>query len=373
VLNPGDAAPTAPALPSIDWPRDEPRTVRVALAGCGVVGGALAASILDRGGAIEAEQGIRLELVRVLVRRPDVRRTVPASLLTSDVDAFLATDADVVVEALGGVDPAGRIARHVLTRGARLVTANKALVAAAGAELAALAANGGAFDFEAAVGGGIPIVRALRDALGQVPVRRIQGIVNGTCNYVLSRMEAGESFRDAVAEAQRLGYAEADPTRDLDGTDAAEKLAILAWLAFGVPPHQVGVRTRGILDNADELAARARATGGRVRLLAECRPTPEGVAARVAPVVVAAGSGFGRTTGVENRIALDLGWEGELALCGPGAGGGPTAAALLGDLLRGCAPLPARRPRAVADGAGGADRPRAHVASRAGAPSVEAP
>jgi homoserine dehydrogenase len=338
-----DATTGTVVVPHTSPPRvgAEPRRVRVALAGCGTVAGELARAILTRRDALAAAHGVRLEIVRVLVRRASLpRRAVPASLLTDSVDVFLESAADVTVEALGGVDPAARIARAVLGRGSRFVTANKTLVAALGEELAALAAvHGGSFDFEAAVGGGIPVVRTLRDALGHASVRRIQGVLNGTSNYVLSAMEQGRTLKEALSEAQRMGYAEADPTRDLDGTDAAEKLAILAWLAFGVAPRAVEVRRRGILDDADDLVRTAIAGGGRLRLLAECTRSPGGIVAGVAPAVVPAASPFGLTVGAENRISIDLGWEGEIALTGPGAGAEPTSTALLADVLRAAAPL----------------------------------
>ena len=311
--------------------------VRVALAGCGTVGGELV-RILARGADdLRARHGLRFQLMRVLVAhggrpRPD---ELDRALLTTDLDAFLAEEADVVVEAIGGIDPALRIARTALESGKRLVTANKALIAAHGPELAELARrHGGRLDFESAAAGGIPVVRALRDSLSLTGIHAIRGILNGTTNYILSRLEDGWSFADALARAQSLGFAEADPSRDLSGEDAADKLRILAWLAFGVEPPRLQVRRRGLGDDADRLARAARALGGAARLVAEAARTPEGVVASVETVLVAAGSELARTRDEENAVLVDSEWNGRIRLSGPGAGGGPTASALLGDMVR---------------------------------------
>lgn len=334
-------------------PGTRARVLRVALAGCGVVGGELVRLIQTYGRAIETGQGVRLELASVLVRDPGKERAVrlAPALYTRDVDDFLRAPADVVVEAMGGLDPAERIARAVLGRGARFVTANKALVGVAGDDLAAIARErAGTIDFEAAVGGGIPVVRALRDALaeGQGPIRRIRAILNGTTNYVLTLLERGIPFESALRSAQRSGFAEADPTRDLDGTDAADKLRILAWIAYGIAPRALRVRTRGILPDPDRLTRDAEALGGAVRLLAECALVPGGVAASVEPVIVPPGGELGRTVEEQNHISVDLGWSRPVSLSGPGAGGLPTASALLGDILRSCAVHPPPGVREVA-------------------------
>jgi homoserine dehydrogenase len=315
------------------------RTVRVALAGCGTVGGELVRILHHAGDEIRQRHGLRFELVRVLVAhagrpRPD---ELDRALLTTDVDAFLASaaGADVVVEAIGGFDPALRIARTALDAGRRLVTANKALVAAHGPELVALARrNGGRLDFESAAAGGIPVVRALREPLSLTGIHSVRGILNGTTNYILSRIEDGWSFPDALADAQARGFAEADPSRDLSGEDAADKLRILAWLAFGVPPARLEIRRRGLGDDAERLVRTARALDGAVRIVAEAARTGEGVTASVEPVLVAAASDLARTRDELNLVVLDSRWNGRIALGGPGAGGGPTASALLGDMVR---------------------------------------
>jgi homoserine dehydrogenase len=321
------------------------RTVRVALAGCGTVGGELV-RILDHGAAeVRARHGLRFRLVRVLVAhggrpRPD---ELDRALLTTDLAAFLAQDADVVVEAIGGIEPALTLARTALGRGRRLVTANKALIAAHGPELAALARrHGGRLDFESAAAGGIPIVRALREPLSLTGIRSVRGILNGTTNYILSRLEDGWSFADALARAQALGFAEADPSRDLSGEDAADKVRILAWLAFGVEPARLQLRRRGLGGDPERLSRAARALGGAARLVAEAARLPEGVVASVEPVLVPAAGDLARTRDEENLVVVDSRWNGRIRLAGPGAGGGPTASALLGDLVRG-----ARRQRPV--------------------------
>jgi homoserine dehydrogenase len=319
------------------------RTVRVALAGCGTVGGELVRQLREGEAEIRARHGVRFELASILVRHPDKPRAVEIDpgLLTADLDAFLAADAEVVVEAIGGLHPALGIAEAALGAGRRLVTANKALVAAHGPRLAALARRRGArLDFESAVGGGIPVVRALRDSLALTGITAVRGILNGTTNYVLTRLAQGWRYADALADAQARGFAEADPERDVSGQDAADKTRILAWLAFGVAPEAVAVRRRGIAVGADRLARAAAASGGVLRLVAECVRTEDGVVASVEPTIVAPGSGFGRTLYEENAVLVESAYNGSVRLSGPGAGGAATASALLGDMVRGGLRIP---------------------------------
>jgi len=225
--------------------------------------------------------------------------------------------------------------RKLLESGKDVVTANKALLAEHGPGLAVLARRSGArLDFESAVAGGIPVVRALRDSLGMTGIGSIRGVLNGTTNYVLSRLADGWRYADALADAQAKGFAEASPARDLSGEDAADKLRILAWLAFGVAPGSLVLRRRGIVPHPERLAADAALLGGVPRLVAEVVDTGDGVAAAVEPIIVTAGSDLGRTRDEENAVVIESRWNGRVRLSGPGAGGAPTASALLGDMLR---------------------------------------
>ncbi len=330
---------------------------RIALAGCGTVGGALLDLLARHCEELAARSGARFEVVRVLVRDATRPRSaaLPHALLTDSLERFLATDADVVVEAIGGTTAAGTIARATLARGRRLVTANKALLRAEGPALAQLARvhafQGASLDFEAAVGGGIPVVRALRDSLAGHGVRAIRGVLNGTTNYVLSRLEEGASFAEALRAAQCAGFAEADPTRDLTGLDAADKIAVLAWLAFGVDPTRLAVRTSGLGADIEARVAAARAAGQVLRLVARARSWsggpegpdgPGGSSRPGAPVAhatvglecLAAGDPLARTRDEENAVVITSDSAGEIALHGRGAGGHATASALLADLLR---------------------------------------
>lgn len=330
------------------------RVLRVGLAGCGAVGGELVRLLRHSERDVRARYGTRFELVRVLVRGSGRPRPaeLPPGVVTTDVDAFLASEVDVVVEAIGGIDPALPIARAVLAAGRRLVTANKALVAAHGPELVRLAARHRTrIDFESAVAGGIPVLRAIRDHLPVTEIRAIRGILNGTTNFILSRLAEGRRYAEALAEAQARGFAEADPSRDVGGDDAADKIRILAWLAFGADPATLPVRTRGIVPHPDRLAADAAALGGVPRLIAECVRSGAGVAAAVEPVIVAADSALGQVRGEDNVVVVESRWNGTLRLAGPGAGGAPTATALLGDLLRSARPLRCVPPAAEAGAA----------------------
>lgn len=312
------------------------RTVRVALAGCGVVGSELVRLLQQSAGAIQQQHGLRFELTRVLIQNADKQRALatPDGLFTNDLDAFLRTPADVVIEAIGGLQPALRIAQATVQRGARFITANKSLIATHGAELHGVRpARRGQIQFEAAVGASVPVIRVLREALGTARPAAIRGILNGTSNFVLSRLEEGIDMADAIAEAQRRGLAEADPARDLDGRDVADKIAILAWLAHGVTPGQLQTIRHGLLPHGERIVKDALAVNARVRLIGECVASADGVFANVEPVMVAADSGFGRTLNENNLITIDFGWKAPIQLAGPGAGGLPTATALLGDLL----------------------------------------
>jgi homoserine dehydrogenase len=316
------------------------RVVRVAVAGCGTVGGALL-DLLDRHGeALARTRGVRYEVTRVLVRDARRPRAVPVdrALFTDRVDRFLEAPAEIVVEAIGGTTAARTVVRGALERGKRLVTANKALLRVEGPALAALArahrAAGATLDFEAAVGGGVPVVRVLRESLAGQGLRRIRGVLNGTTNFILSRVERGMPYADAVAAAQRAGFAEADPTRDLDGTDAADKIAVLAWLGFGVDPAALEVRARGISEAVAEEARQAAARGRAVRLIATAVRIGDGVHASVAPRVVPRSHPFAQLRDEQNLIQLESESAGTVTVAGAGAGGSATASAILADILR---------------------------------------
>ena len=315
-----------------------PRTVRVALAGCGVVGGGLVRLLHESAPAIAARFEKRFELTRVLVRDPSRERNLPLDrrVFTSDLGAFLAHDVDVIIEAIGGHEPARTIASAALRRGTKVITANKELVASHGDRLSALAReNDASLDFGAAVGGSAPVISTLRDLVGASTPASVRGILNGTSNYVISLLERGASLDGALASARELGLAETDCARDLDGRDAAAKLAIIAWIAFGIRPTDLNVRRTSLVRGLERLVRFSSLTGSRVRLIAECRRLPgQRVTASVEPVCVSSDSAFGRTLLEENRVEVDLGWTSPLSVSGPGAGGSPTAAALLSDLLR---------------------------------------
>lgn len=310
--------------------------VRVALAGCGAVGSALLRELDARRVTIERRHGRRVELTGVLVRDVAKRRSadVNTSLLTASVDEFLASDADVVIEAIGGIEPARRIAEWALTHGRELVTANKELLAAHGTHLHALAhRHGGTLRYDAAVGGGVPVLRLLDDALGAGTPSLVRGILNGTSNYVLGRLERGDSLGDALRAARDAGFAEEDASRDLDGRDAAAKLALVAWAAYGVAPEAVTATRRSLLPDPSRYVRLARRHGGVLRQVAECAVADGRVTAGVELVIVPRGSALGLVRDEQNLVEVHSGWSAPLSAAGPGAGGAPTATALLADFV----------------------------------------
>lgn len=315
-----------------------PRTIRVALAGCGVVGGGFVRLLHDSAPAIASRFGVRFKLRSILVRDVARDRTLPLDhrLFTNDLESFLATDADVFIEAVGGDEPARTIAASALARGRKVITANKELIASHGDTLCELAReNDAGLDFGAAVGGSAPVISTLRDLVGASAPLSVRGILNGTSNYVISQLERGVSLDAALGSARERGLAEADCTRDLDGRDAAAKLAIIAWIAFGIRPAGFLVRRTSLLPSLERLVQGAAIAGGRLRFIAECiQLSGHRIAGSVEPVIVDRESAFARTTLEENRVEIDLGWTSPLSVSGPGAGGRPTAAALLSDLLR---------------------------------------
>jgi homoserine dehydrogenase len=328
--------------------------VRVALLGCGNVGSALAELLLTRQDDIAARTGILLELVGIAVADAARARPshIPGDLFVTDGAALVVrADVDVVVELIGGLHPAQEFIEAALRAGKPVVTANKALLAVAGAELAELAdARGVDLLYEAAVAGAIPIVRTLRESLAGEQIVRVMGIVNGTTNFILTRMEEdGVDFADALAEAQRLGLAERDPTADVEGHDAAAKAAILAALAFGSDVVDVDVHREGIAGIRAVDVAYANRLGYSVKLLAVAELVDGGpeLSVRVHPAMVPKAHPLASVRGAFNAVFIEGAVSGELMLYGRGAGGEPTASAVLGDLvdaarnLRAGAPAPA--------------------------------
>jgi homoserine dehydrogenase len=313
------------------------RTVRVGLAGCGVVGGAFARLLRAQQHHLAARHGVAIDVTTLLVRETGrVRDAIAADVpVTADPARFLAADVDLVVECLGGVDVPYRVAAETLLRGIPFVTANKALIATHGDALQRAAdAAGTGLGIEASVAGGAPVIRTVADALQHAGITGVQGVLNGTTNFVLSRVAGGMAFDAAVTEAQRLGFAEADPTRDLSGRDAADKLAILAWLAFGVPPSSLRIECRGIDAGAASLCRVAAALGGTLRLIGQAELTAAGVVAAVEPVIVDAASPFAHVAAEDNLLRIGTRHGGAVSISGPGAGGSATAVSLLADVVR---------------------------------------
>jgi homoserine dehydrogenase len=310
--------------------------VGIGILGGGTVGGTLARKLTRDQKAITAKSGIELELVRVAVRDMSKPRPFSSDLLTDDPMSVVEDpDVQLVVEVMGGLDPARSLVLAALEAGKPVVTANKELIAAEGPALfRAAAAAGVSLLFEAAVGGGIPLIRPLSESLAGEPLTRILGIVNGTTNYILTAMaEEGRAYGDVLAEAQQLGYAEADPTADVGGADAAAKAAILAGLGFGVWVGSDRVYREGIEGIEVTDIAAARQLGYVVKLLAVAEQTAAGACVRVHPAMVPADHPLAAVRGANNAVFVEGPAVGELLFSGPGAGGEPTATAVLGDVI----------------------------------------
>jgi homoserine dehydrogenase len=312
--------------------------VRVGLLGCGHVGSALVRLIDDHAALLESRAGAKIEVARVAVRNLAKERDVPLEpgRFTHDAEEVVADPSvDVVVEVIGGIEPARSLILAALERGKPVVTANKELLANFGQELfEAAEAAGVDLLFEASVGGGIPLIRPLRESLAGDRIRRLMGIVNGTTNFVLTRMtDSGASFHEALAEAQTLGYAERDPTADVEGFDAAAKAAILASIAFGTRVVAGDVYREGISDlTADDIES-ARHLGYVVKLLAMAEEVEGEVAVRVHPAMIPLGHPLAAVKDSFNAVFIEADAVGDLMLYGRGAGGMPTASAVLGDLI----------------------------------------
>jgi len=312
--------------------------LKVGVAGLGTVGAALVAQISDQRDALAARCGRRIDVVAVCARSRAKDRGFDLKKLKwfSDPDALArSADIDVFVELIGGAgNPAKAAIEAALSSGKSVVTANKALLARHGLALAALAEkNNVALNFEAAVGGAIPIVKTLREGLAGNSIQRIYGILNGTCNYILSRMEQDRmSFADSLKEAQRLGYAEADPGFDVEGHDTAQKLSILASLAFGTRADQSAVYVEGISSIAAADLTAADELGYRVKLLGVAVRTQKGIEQRVHPTMVRKDAAIAQVMGVTNAVTVDAAGIDPITLVGPGAGGMATASAVVSDI-----------------------------------------
>ncbi|NYE94816.1 homoserine dehydrogenase [Psychromicrobium silvestre] len=318
------------------------KPLKVALLGGGNVGAQVARILLDDADSLAARTGARFELLGIAVRNLDAPRTapLPRELLTTDAEA-LVKEADLVIELLGGLEPARSLIQTAIAHGASVVSGNKALLAADGATLYQQAdAAGVQLSYEAAVAGAIPILRPIRDSLAGDQITRVLGIVNGTTNYILDQMDStGADFATALAEAQRLGYAEADPTADVEGHDAAAKAAILASLSFHTRFALENVHCEGISSITAADIAAAKEAGLVIKLLAIAEKFPAkdgeegGVSVRVHPTLLPREHPLAAVHGAFNAVFVEAEYAGELMFYGQGAGGTPTASAVLGDLV----------------------------------------
>ncbi len=312
--------------------------LRIGLAGLGTVGSSLVRMLERHGNDLAVKTGRPLSIASVSARNRAKNRGYDISGYTwFDDPVALARDpgSDLFVELIGGADgPAHASIKAAIEAGKHVVTANKALLARHGLELARAAEDAGvSLNFEAAAAGGIPIIKTLREALAGNTVNRVYGILNGTCNYILTRMEQdGLSFADCLKAAQNLGYAEADPTFDIEGTDAAHKLALLTAIAFGTEIDVESIYVEGISSITPADIEAANELGYRIRLLGVASRTDSGIEQRVHPTMVPKSSAIARVEGVTNAVAVDADFVGSLVLAGPGAGGDATASSVVSDI-----------------------------------------
>jgi homoserine dehydrogenase len=316
------------------------RQIRLGVLGCGNVGAALVDLVGAQAAAIEARTGVRLEVARVAVRNLSAPREVqlPEGVLTRDAfDVVNDPSIDVVVEVIGGIEPARELITTALRNGKPVITANKELLANVGTELYAVADEAGVdLLFEAAVAGGIPVIRALRESLRGEPITRVMGIINGTTNFILTKMtEEGTDYTAALAEAQALGFAERDPTADVEGFDAGAKAAIIATIAFGSKVVAGDVYHEGISRVSAHDIAMATRLGYVVKLLgiAEADPVTHEIAVRVHPTMVPHHHPLASVRESYNAVFVEGSAVGSLMFYGRGAGGSPTASAVLGDVI----------------------------------------
>ncbi|NLS08510.1 homoserine dehydrogenase [Nesterenkonia sp. MY13] len=310
--------------------------ITIGLLGAGNVGAQVARTLVEERELISARVGTPVRLTGVAVRDPEAPRDwkIPGELITTDAEA-LVDEVDLVVELIGGMEPAGELIERALRRGAAVVTGNKALLASRGAELNAIAAEtGAALRFEASVGGAIPILRPVEESLSGDRITKVMGIVNGTTNYILDQMDTtGAAFDDALAEAQKLGYAEADPTADVEGHDAAAKAAILGTLAFHAPFSFDEVYCEGISAVTQDDIEAAAASGYVIKLLAIAEKQADGAVLRVHPTLLPRTHPLASVRGAFNAVFVVAENAGELMFYGQGAGGLPTSSAIMGDVV----------------------------------------
>ncbi|HEX7065509.1 MAG TPA: homoserine dehydrogenase [Bacillales bacterium] len=311
-------------------------TVRIALLGLGTVGTGVYETIISQQERWKEVTGEDIEIAAVLVKDKKKARAVDAEVqLTTDFQEILSiSDLDAVVEAIVGREPAFTYNTALLEKGVHVVSANKECIAYDGPTLKETAErNGVTFSYEAAVGGGIPVVRTIRELLQINPIEKIEGILNGTCNFILSDMRSdGVSFEGALAAAQHYGYAEADPTNDIDGWDALYKITILSELVFGQLPDWGTMERIGLSDVSLEDVQNAEASGKRLKLIACAEKTGEGITASVKPVLIGPENPLYAVEGVNNAVHIRAGIAGNLLLQGAGAGARPTASAIIEDL-----------------------------------------
>ncbi|EKX63591.1 homoserine dehydrogenase [Streptomyces ipomoeae] len=318
------------------------RPLKVALLGCGVVGSEVARIMTTHADDLAARIGAPVELAGVAVRRPSrVREGIDPSLVTTDATALVKRgDIDVVVEVIGGIEPARTLITTAFEHGASVVSANKALLAQDGAALHAAAEEHDTdLYYEAAVAGAIPLIRPLRESLAGDKINRVMGIVNGTTNFILDKMDStGAGYQEALDEATALGYAEADPTADVEGFDAAAKAAILAGIAFHSRVRLDDVYREGMTEVTAADFASAKNMGCTIKLLAICERAADGesVTARVHPAMIPLTHPLASVRGAYNAVFVESDAAGQLMFYGPGAGGAPTASAVLGDLVAVC-------------------------------------
>lgn len=312
--------------------------LRIGIAGLGTVGASVVRMLGDKGAELTRQCGREIAPVAVSARDRARDRGIDlgnTQWFDDPVELASSAEIDVYVELIGGEDgPAFESVRAALEAGRHVVTANKALLSKRGVELAAIAErNGVLLNYEAAVAGGIPVIKTMREALAGNQVTRVFGILNGTCNYILTRMEAeGLSFEECLREAQRLGYAEADPTFDIEGHDTAHKLSILTSLAFGCRISADDIYLEGISNISQADIRAAGELGYRIKLLGVAQKSENGIEQRVHPTMVPTSSVIAQVHGVTNAVAIETDMLGELLLSGPGAGGNATASAVIGDL-----------------------------------------